>query len=251
MTTLSPEQIAQHAYDAGFRGDALATSVAVALAESGGNTDAHNDQPPDDSYGLWQINMLGDLGTARREQYGLGSDDELLDPAENAAAAFEISGDGKDFGPWTTYADGKHEKYMDEAEKAARAVSSGGGGSGGSGGGSGGGGGGGGGFSVAPDRLTTYTREAERFADNLENVGKKTLNSVRGIAADSFGKVGEETGFSAALGDFGKSLENQVKAVGSNARKLGAATSEAAKTYRETDESAAKELTSLLGRLTK
>jgi hypothetical protein len=41
-------------------------AVAIALAESGGNPAAHNPVPPDDSWGLWQINMRGHLGPVRR-----------------------------------------------------------------------------------------------------------------------------------------------------------------------------------------
>lgn len=67
MSKLSPAEIAQHAYDAGFRGDALTTAVAVAMAESSGDPRAHNDTYQDNSYGLWQINMLGDPGPARRD----------------------------------------------------------------------------------------------------------------------------------------------------------------------------------------
>lgn len=69
---------------------------------------------------------------------------------------------------------------------------------------------------------------------------------MTGIAKDSFGEVGQETGFSTALSDFSKSLEKQVNATGANARKLGAATTDAAKTYRDTDEEFARELNKLL-----
>jgi hypothetical protein len=66
--------------------------VAIALRESGGNPDAHNPNPPDDSYGLWQINMLGALGTARLQEFGLATKEQLYDPATNAAAAYRIWG---------------------------------------------------------------------------------------------------------------------------------------------------------------
>ncbi|MBY8852241.1 transglycosylase SLT domain-containing protein, partial [Saccharothrix sp. MB29] len=98
MSTLSPERKARHAHDAGFRGQDLTIAVAVALAESGGDPRAHNSTPPDDSYGLWQVNMLGSLGPARRREFGLDSDSDLFSPAENARAANRISGDGRD---WT------------------------------------------------------------------------------------------------------------------------------------------------------
>ncbi|WP_010693237.1 transglycosylase SLT domain-containing protein [Saccharopolyspora spinosa] len=249
MSELTAEQIAQHAYDAGFRGKALTTSVAVALAESSGNPRSHNPTPPDDSYGLWQVNMLGDMGPERRKQFGLDSNKDLFNPDENAKAAYAISNQGKSFDPWSTYTNGAYKKHLDEAEAAAKAVTGNGGktkapeGSPGDGGG---GKPGGDGFKVAPDQLLAYTKEADDIAGQLANTGAKTVHSVTGIANDSFGAVGQETGFSAALGDFSKSLEKQVNATGANARKLGAATTDAAKAYRDTDEESARELKKLL-----
>jgi hypothetical protein len=98
MSRLTADQIAQHAYHAGFRGDALTTAVAVALAESGGN--GHNGTPPDNSYGLWQVNMIGSMGPARQEQFHLDSNTELFGSDENAKAAYPISNHGKSFKPW-------------------------------------------------------------------------------------------------------------------------------------------------------
>lgn len=247
MSQLTPEQIAQHAYNAGFRGEDLTTAVAVAMAESGGNTRSHNDTPPDDSYGLWQVNMLGDMGPARRKQFDLDSNKDLFDPAENAKAAYEIASNGKNFQPWSTYTNGAYKEHLDEAEKAARKIDENGKGKGseggeGPGGGAGGGQGSSGGFSVEPERLRNYTKQVDDIADSLDGIGKKTVHAVTGIAKDSFGKVGQETGFSDALGDFSKSLEKQVRATGSNARELGAATTDAAKAYQEIDEKSAEEL---------
>lgn len=116
---LSDAQIAGYAKAAGFTGDNLAKAVAVALAESSGNANAHNPVPPDNSYGLWQINMLGSMGPARRKQFGLSSNEELFNPATNARAAFAISGGGKNFRPWSTYTSGKYLGYMSRARKAA------------------------------------------------------------------------------------------------------------------------------------
>jgi lysozyme-like protein len=254
VSTLTAEQIAQHAYDAGFRGDALATSVAVALAESSGNPRSHNDQGDDDSYGLWQINMIGGMGPDRRKQFDLESNKDLLDPAENAKAAYALSKNGEDFEPWTTYDDGTYKEYLTEAKEAAAKVSRNGetNGNGGKDKGSDGSKGDNGrkpgrnGFKVDPDRLLAYSKGADDIADKLTNVGKKTVHEVTGIARDSFGKVGQETGFSDALGDFSKSLEKQVNATGANARKLGVSTTDAAKSYREIDEASAIEFKNLM-----
>jgi len=124
---LTPRQIAQYAYDAGFRGQSLTTAVAVALAESGGRPHSHNTTPPDDSYGLWQVNMYGALGPDRRRDYHLKSDGQLFDPAVNARAAFSISSHGTSFQPWSTYIYGQYRDHLGAARKAARAVTAAGG----------------------------------------------------------------------------------------------------------------------------
>lgn len=118
---LTDAQIAGAASGAGFSGTALAKAVAIALAETGGtgNPQSHNAVPPDDSYGLWQINMLGSMGPARRKQFGLTSNSQLYDPSTNAKAAYAISSSGKSFTPWSTYTSGSYLRYMSRANKAA------------------------------------------------------------------------------------------------------------------------------------
>ena len=67
--------------------------VAIAMAESGGDPNAHNDDAStgDDSYGLWQINMIDlpnyKLGEERRKQFGIKSNEELKKPEVNVKAA--------------------------------------------------------------------------------------------------------------------------------------------------------------------
>lgn len=104
MSKLSAGEIAYYAQQAGFSTAESVAAVGIALAESGGDTQAHNSKPPDDSYGLWQINMLGALGPERRKKYGLSSNDALYDPATNARVAYGIYKDaGAKFTPWSTY----------------------------------------------------------------------------------------------------------------------------------------------------
>ena len=55
MAKIAGSKVAKAASDAGFAGDLLITMVAIARAESAWDPKAHNDRPPDDSYGLWQI----------------------------------------------------------------------------------------------------------------------------------------------------------------------------------------------------
>jgi hypothetical protein len=121
MATLTAAEIRQYASAAGFSGNDLDIAVAVAFAESGGNPRSHNATPPDDSYGLWQINMLGKLGPDRRKRFGLSSNAQLFDPAINAKAA-RIIFQGSGWRAWTTYTRGTYKKFLS-------------GGSGGSGGG--------------------------------------------------------------------------------------------------------------------
>lgn len=115
--TLTMEQLVGIAKGAGFSDDNAVIAAAIAMAESGGNSNAHNPKPPDNSYGLWQINMIGDLGPARRKQYGLSSNEQLFDPVTNAKIAFRISG-GSNFSPWTTYTGGKYKSHLATAQAA-------------------------------------------------------------------------------------------------------------------------------------
>jgi hypothetical protein len=119
MATLTQAQIAVYAAAAGAANPQLA--AAVAMAESGGNANAHNALPPDDSYGLWQINMRGTLGPDRRKKLGITSNSQLYDPATNARAMVMISSGGTNFTPWSTYTSGAYQKYASPATVGANA----------------------------------------------------------------------------------------------------------------------------------
>jgi len=92
----------QYLQQAGFKGEALRTAWGIAKRESGGRPDAYNPNRAtgDDSYGLFQINMLGDMGPARHKQFGIQSNKQLLNPQINARAAYQMSKGGTDFGAW-------------------------------------------------------------------------------------------------------------------------------------------------------
>lgn len=111
MAKLPPEEIARLALSAGVPRDQAAKAVAIALAESGGDPYAHNGDAPDNSYGLWQINMYGNMGPARRKQFGIANNADLYTPAVNARAMYEISGGGRNWNPWTTYTRGTWMTY--------------------------------------------------------------------------------------------------------------------------------------------
>lgn len=87
------------------------TMAAIALAESGGRTDAHNATPPDDSYGLWQINYLGKLNAPRTERYGT-PEQLLADPDRQARAAIDISSNGRNLRPWSTFTNGAYRRHL-------------------------------------------------------------------------------------------------------------------------------------------
>lgn len=119
MPVISDAAIAGYAKAAGLSGANVAIAVAVAIAESGGNTHAHNGLSPDNSYGLWQINMLGSMGPARRQQFGISTNEALFDPAVNARAMAAISSGGSNWQPWTTYTRGTYRLFMARGEAAA------------------------------------------------------------------------------------------------------------------------------------
>lgn len=120
---MTPLGVAQAALKAGIRTpQQLAEAVAIALAESGGNERAHNRVPPDNSYGLWQINMYQGLGVARRTQFNLTNDAELFDPDTNARAMMAISNGGTNWKPWTTYKGARYVLSYPIAVSAATAA---------------------------------------------------------------------------------------------------------------------------------
>ena len=118
--TLSTEQLVALAKQVGFNQQNAVVAAAVAKAESGGRSGVVNDNPRtgDLSYGLWQINMLGDLGPERLRKFGITSYEQLKDPLTNARAAYILSG-GSNFTPWSVYKSGKYKSFLPEAQKAA------------------------------------------------------------------------------------------------------------------------------------
>lgn len=118
MPVLSALEIYRYARLAGFSPDQAVTMTAIALAESGGNSDAHNPHG-ENSQGLWQINAAAHPDLAGQNLY---------DPLVNAKAAFEVSQDGNDVSPWTTVhlrggpGSAAYDAYQSEAQMAARAA---------------------------------------------------------------------------------------------------------------------------------
>jgi len=115
------KKLTQLARSVGMPDDKIPTMVAIALAESAGKTDAHNPVPPDNSYGLWQINMIGNLGPARRKEYGLKSNEELKDPRTNAKAALAVL-KSQGLSAWSVYTSGSYKRYIERAKAAYEQV---------------------------------------------------------------------------------------------------------------------------------
>jgi hypothetical protein len=99
---LEPLQLKHLLYKVGFEGDQLKQAWAVVMKESTGRPMAHNQnsRTGDNSYGLFQINMIGSLGPARLSQFGLSNNEELFDPLTNARIAYIMSEGGKDWSAW-------------------------------------------------------------------------------------------------------------------------------------------------------
>ena len=99
---LEPLELKELLTAVGFEGEALKLAWGIVMRESRGGPTSHNGNSDtgDNSYGLFQINMIGGLGTDRREKYGLTTNEELFNPVANARIAFLMSNGGEDFGAW-------------------------------------------------------------------------------------------------------------------------------------------------------
>jgi len=85
---------------AGGNPQSAAVAAAVAMAESGGNSQAtDNDSNGSVDRGLWQINSI----------HGAQS---TYDVMGNARAAVAISNNGSNWSPWVTYNTGAYRKYL-------------------------------------------------------------------------------------------------------------------------------------------
>lgn len=106
---------------AGFDPSISPVMAAIGLAESSGNPYAHNPKYPDNSYGLFQINMLDTpdypMGANRRARYGLRSNEELFDPMTNLKAAKDIY-DSQGLNAWSVYRSGAYKDYLPDSFNA-------------------------------------------------------------------------------------------------------------------------------------
>lgn len=101
MPVLSASQIAGYASKAGVTGQNVQIATAIALAESGGDTDKVSPQNRNGTYdfGTWQINGV---------HKDLLASHNWRDPADNAAMMFIISNGGTNWKPWASYTSGAY-----------------------------------------------------------------------------------------------------------------------------------------------
>jgi hypothetical protein len=100
--SFSDEELVKMLSAVGFEGKALKVAWAVVKKESNGRPLAFNGnvKTGDNSYGIFQINMIGGLGVARRDKFDLDSNKDLFDPVVNAQIAYYMSNEGSDWSSW-------------------------------------------------------------------------------------------------------------------------------------------------------
>jgi hypothetical protein len=127
---LTADQMVQLLHNAGFSGEALVKMAGISRRESGWKPGAYNPDAStgDNSLGLWQINVLGDLAPGRLKlvQAAGGSKlEDLYDPQISAKVAYQMWSQGG-FYPWGPYK-GVSEltnvkpEWLTEARQAAEA----------------------------------------------------------------------------------------------------------------------------------
>lgn len=103
MTNYSYSQLETLWIDNGGNKAAAAIAAAIAMAESGGDSTAvDNDANGTTDRGLWQINST----------HGAQS---TFDVNANAKAAISISNNGTNWQPWTTFVSGAYKKFLSGA----------------------------------------------------------------------------------------------------------------------------------------
>ena len=111
LTDLELKQLLQYV---GFEGKALKTAWAIAKRESNGRPLAYNGnrKTGDSSYGIFQINMLGNLGVARKEKFDLRSNILLFDPVINAEITYYMTNGGTNWSAWKGLTQRAKEFYL-------------------------------------------------------------------------------------------------------------------------------------------
>lgn len=111
---LSDEDLKDLLLAVGFEGKALKTAWAIAKRESNGRPLAYNGNrnTGDSSYGIFQINMLGQLGVDRKEKFNLVSNELLFDPVKNAEITYYMTKGGTNWSAWKGLTPRAKEFYL-------------------------------------------------------------------------------------------------------------------------------------------
>jgi hypothetical protein len=123
------DEVTRLAAGAGFDGEALITMVAIAGAESGFDENNIGDldlsELGEESVGLWQINyrpsrdaFLKNGIVTPRPGAGARWPPACIIPEANAKSAYEISGGGTKFTPWSTFTNGKYKQFLAAARES-------------------------------------------------------------------------------------------------------------------------------------
>lgn len=106
MPQLTPWEVYQWATQCPAWKDKLPLMTAIAMAESGGNTDSENSC----CVGLWQVNVLAHTQYTRAQ---------MKNPAQNVQAACAIF-KSQGLGAWESFTNGAYKKHTVEVEKSLK-----------------------------------------------------------------------------------------------------------------------------------
>jgi hypothetical protein len=100
--SLTDTQLVDLLFAVGFEGKALRYAWAIAKKESNGRPLAFNGnrKTGDNSFGLFQVNMIGSLGEDRRDKFSLEYNAQLLNPVVNAQITYHMSNKGSNWRAW-------------------------------------------------------------------------------------------------------------------------------------------------------
>jgi hypothetical protein len=100
----------------GFEGKALKQAWAIVKAESNSRPMAYNGnrKTGDSSYGIFQINMLGELGIDRKEKFDLKSNILLFDPVINAEITYYMTKGGLDWSSWSSLGGDRYKEFLNK-----------------------------------------------------------------------------------------------------------------------------------------
>jgi len=114
--TLTDGELKELLSAVGFEGKALKTAWAIVKAESNSRPMAYNGnrKTGDSSYGIFQINMLGELGIDRKEKFELRSNILLFDPVINAEITYYMTKGGTDWSSWSSLNGARFKEFLGE-----------------------------------------------------------------------------------------------------------------------------------------